>query len=968
MMPATHFEYELDNVESSVVRFTKYDDNVVDVENRLAEGDIISFNHNSNTYYAVILQKQGNTMAYKFRLIHPDFGSGMFPSDFFSGGSIVNVNATRTKNPPFNAEMHDIWGFYKSDFDYQSASENYNFIRRTSDISAKSVDVWSLRTIRTAIGSKIRMNYETDYYDESVLGGKHAFRVRNVVKTGSNSIKIELFDEGFDLNKYLDTGGLIYFRVLASYDLDRHTFNGCTCGGVDDIYITKVIEGALQNATINTTDNTLSGTVDMGTMLKLTRSDISTTSKSTQEDCQIVDGTCNFTTSNGWPDFISGGLLELSIKGQYGGGIRVTDITVDNGFNQRKTVYTYEGGKTSYEPMGIYKPLINPAYLTEISGKTKAINEVTKRYKKAAMRDYSRLLNLSRELPGPEVLYNKVALREYVKEAGLDLRPTDQKAEYIFNTYEENNVRVNALPIPVTEGSDPVDQGDMTHSHVARDGVMIVDQTAHIGSLQKVTLYNSASEIISETFHDYIPDEQQELYRHQGVVQEYFTDARYVKQDGDKDIYYLRGMISGRTYVPSVQSSTTYINHKTGMQTTNRNLEFDFYSGATTKTVQSDSYGKYYLTKIIPAYRKYAGMGLALYGGDNMLVQTTANYSWAIEDDEEFLKTGLLSASVQEWSYQVPELEPSQSSTWRKKASYRWNGSLPLNKDGTYDTDDFVANEFNWTDPSLNRHWEKTGEVTLYDRYSHALEAKDINGDYASVRMGPDHDRVIASTSNARYNETAYSGAEFYSGNENTEGGVSRGLGGAPAIGRSHTGDFSLVVRPGGKGFTYTLDPGTADLDKKYLASVWVYLPGVAEDSEISEADLYYTINGKEVSISPEKGKNKAKSWYRLNLLIEPDGINPVEIACRNGTSRAIYFDDFRVYPLTAAMTTYVYDQQTDELTYMLDAENMYTRFEYDGMGRLIRTRKEHMNFDDAAGSVRAEQVVNEIIYNYGNK
>jgi len=135
-------------------------------------------------------------------------------------------------------------------------------------------------------------------------------------------------------------------------------------------------------------------------------------------------------------------------------------------------------------------------------------------------------------------------------------------------------------------------------------------------------------------------------------------------------------------------------------------------------------------------------------------------------------------------------------------------------------------------------------------------------------------------------------------------------------------------------------------------------------------AQLYYSTNkGKEVEVHPTIQKNKSKSWYLIEMEIDPSGADDIVIGCRNNTARNVYFDDFRIHPLDAAMTSYVYDAFSDELTYILDANNFYTQFEYDVMGRLVRTKRELLNFDfgDGKESFRADKIIGETIYNYGN-
>ena len=58
-------------------------------------------------------------------------------------------------------------------------------------------------------------------------------------------------------------------------------------------------------------------------------------------------------------------------------------------------------------------------------------------------------------------------------------------------------------------------------------------------------------------------------------------------------------------------------------------------------------------------------------------------------------------------------------------------------------------------------------------------------------------------------------------------------------------------------------------------------------------------------------------------------------------TTDDVYFDDFRFMPIDGAMTSYVYDSDTDQLRFILNTENMYTEFIYDNAGRLDRVYQE---------------------------
>jgi hypothetical protein len=260
----------------------------------------------------------------------------------------------------------------------------------------------------------------------------------------------------------------------------------------------------------------------------------------------------------------------------------------------------------------------------------------------------------------------------------------------------------------------------------------------------------------------------------------------------------------------------------------------------------------------------------------------------------------------------------------------------------------------------------------LVDNYSHELEGKDVNGNMASQRFDNNHMNVIAVATNAAYNEMAYSGAEDTGNSKNIpDGGVLRNDG-AFSPSYTHTGKYSLMVGGTQTGFSYTLKSTNADLTKKYRASVWVYAAGEAEtQADLNRIELFYHINnGTTVAVHPTLQKSKSKNWYVMNLDIVPDGVNDVVIGVRNNASRSIYFDDFRVHPLNASMLSYVYDDTNGTLDYILDQNNFYTHFEYDAIGRLVRTSKELLNYDygDGKESFKPDAIVKEMKYNYGNK
>ena len=67
------------------------------------------------------------------------------------------------------------------------------------------------------------------------------------------------------------------------------------------------------------------------------------------------------------------------------------------------------------------------------------------------------------------------------------------------------------------------------------------------------------------------------------------------------------------------------------------------------------------------------------------------------------------------------------------------------------------------------------------------------------------------------------------------------------------------------------------------------------------------------------------------------------------------------MHPVESSMTSYVYNDW-DELSYILGANNLATKYEYDDAGRLVKTYVETMDQNGLTGGFK---LVKEINYNY---
>jgi hypothetical protein len=927
---------------------------------------------------------------------------------------IPSIKFDYGNNAAYNKDKVDNWGYYKSDYNPELIEETNELIGRlTTSSSAPDTDAWSLTSIETPLGASIKVEYESDRYENVALAKDNILRVKSVTDYAQNQLKITFWEQGIDLTDYFDLNqtteiDLIgVFKVAGAprnciYEETNEPVTGkdiTLLVNNNSGYFKKMFSDEVQITDVNNTEGyiIITDTEYYNTL----KNEVKKFNKNLKSGVEDVKCEYTYAGARAWPDFIPACSIVIPKSlTQYGGGLRTKSITIINPLGDgRVTSYEYANGTTSYEPGGFQGPKLSPEFVDYLDDKDLPdAQDVKKLYKTRMLKRFYKIISIARLLPPPGVMYGQVTVREKNITADQVEHDIPNYTVYEFETYKEGMIGVIKQSIPTISGTN-IPYEEVTYNKTYLNKVSIKDYSSRVGSLKSITLFDNATNLpVSKTINEYLHDGLSTLeensttyenklesdFNNQGLIEETFTRARIVlfKQASQNPYFqipeiapknnerHLLSTISKMETFPVIGMGKTSINYKTGVTTSSHTLAFDFYSGEPTEVLTTDSYGNRYKSVTVPAYHQYPEMASKVgnVANKNMLTQEAAQYSFLVDDQSN--PTGLLSASTQTWSTQVKVLDQNiQPTIWRKQSAYQWESSLDLNPDGSYPYSDFSQNAFNWTTPEANANWRKTSELTLYDLNSHGLEALDINGNFAATRMDNNNNKVIASALNARYTEMASSGAEQFSGNTNKDGGVARGTGN-PTRAHAHTGQFSLLVGSGGKGFNYTLTPGAADLTRKYRASVWVYAPGEAEtQAELNTIKLQHRINGNiAVSVHPTLQKSKSKSWYQLNLDITPDGNNEILIEVTNDAQREVYFDDFRVHPLDGSLTSFVYDPFSGELTYMLDENNFYTKFEYDAMGRLIRTSKELLNYDFGPGkeSVRPDAVLKEIKYNYG--
>ncbi|HEY8936108.1 MAG TPA: hypothetical protein VIM65_12840 [Cyclobacteriaceae bacterium] len=643
---------------------------------------------------------------------------------------------------------------------------------------------------------------------------------------------------------------------------------------------------------------------------------------------QRVTFTSNYTdmgcTNSTTISYQLNGTLDPVVREKKGGGIRVASIRMrDENGKENKIRYLYKddsgnsSGVVSQEPDYI-RNVTYPFY------------------------DYLKY-------PQTPVMYGKVTVLSGPLSNDVDYYT---KQVFEFETPHKSMIKFQSL-----------DQGSTTS--YSKKLFTIQDRTSKIGKLKSIKVYDKAGNLVNDSklvYTDQITSD--DLSTNQGV----FSESTLLT-DNSTESGVGWGVKMHRT------SALTYpyalkkvINSKDGVSSTSENLTWDLITGAVTQKLDKSSLGIYVKTVTKPAYKIYPEMGSKAISmsNKNMLLQNASVYTY--RSDPMGNQLGIISGVAQTWnkdwgnykSYDAATLTYKEEGSaanqnyavWRKGPAYVWKGSYSkLNTaDGTQ-VFSSPTDEFNFT--GSNSQWQYTSEIKRFDHYGMPLEGVDMNGISSVVKMGYDDRKIIASASNASYNEIAYSGAEDkiaaqpFFGGEVGIGNSANAIISSPV----HTGYNALSVADGNYGFKF--NSPDISLSKTYRASAW---------TNSANGKLYYKLsNGTEVvpssqTISAAVAIPNMGNWYRIDMVTP---LNPslqiVEVGVK-AVGGTVVFDDFRFQPSDAIMTCSVYPPlgyqfavsaptYSPVYSYVLDNDNIFTKYEANEQGDLVKVYQESIKY-----------------------
>lgn len=626
-----------------------------------------------------------------------------------------------------------------------------------------------------------------------------------------------------------------------------------------------------------------------------------------------------FTSATECNEFLQGAPSFTNISGtdyksKSHAGIRVNSIAVSDNIDTWKTTYEYDNGSVPYEPFYNFKGVSNQTLLR-----------------------------------APNVLYGKVTVRNLDAD-GLLVGGIRKEYDFITDNDLVNGTIAGLNPnatsvLGAFNSFNTYDTRDITYDYKDYQGA--------IGNLKSQSIYQEST-LISKLTNNYSFLDEASGFVNTESTQLYKSVN---PKPGEDDYQKVNHLIStSYTKYPVVLSSSESV--QGGIRTVTYLDKHDLDSGVLLESRFYGSDGKEFKTVSVPAYTKYPQMGSKEdnIANKHMLTQNAASYTLLNNSNVWTPIDVNITTWSNEWDYYndeqsllTAETDPSKM-VWRKHLSYIWNGVR--DGSGLFSGYNFNTHDgFNWATngTQTNSAWKRVSEVSLYDRYSMPLEIVDINGNRATTKMGYDDSKVVA-TGVGGYDELYYSGAEDIDlGGTYFGGGVLKGSGTLSTD--THTGEYALNIGSGQSGYLVNVKYAES-ATKMYKISLWA--------KKATYQNTRINVGGSEIEHNPAE-EVFAGDWVQLNYTVELNSNTQVFVSSNGGSTLV---DDFRMHPVSSSITSYVYNEW-GELSHTIGANNMATRYNYDGMGRLISTDTEaiDINGPGTGGFKKAREI--EYTYKY---
>lgn len=860
-----------------------------------------------------------------------------------------------TKNPDFDADKTDLWGYYKSDY------VNSHFV---TAISKDDVDAWSLKEISTSLGGKIEIAYESDrYHKEGFDGDAPFYKVQN---SGSVAgIHYNMPSLIFPISNINVSTGAVTF-----YDHDIDPFLALRNEPVSDttykhpMYaIYSQVEECIHPRIYYNNGNASYPPPVYRTLIRYGNQIGSAGGSGTGPYATLlVNAQPEYNVNCGRPGYSLGTVSRGAVGVDhavvfrsylYGGGVRVNAIKITDPFSGSSYAQKFEYGDG-------YCPVVpKPTDFSTYSGPS----------------NHDVVMNL-RPLAAPQ-------LTGMVGYNSCTQYSTDQNSRATGRVVQEyhNDLILNPLRIydkKATPKSTPLCQkmiqkdqncstpvsGESYCKSPLIDYKILIDLT--IVNDNTLGRLKSVSDGVSRTSYSYINAIGiRESYEHpkvetvnytntilypaslpQGVT---YNQCRFEYNYKDEYLYNKSYRYNANVYLSSTETV------KDDIKITEL-IGRDGYTGMPSYSKTTDPTRGVYESTTEFAFLQSGSGGARLYPGMDLKSKN--------ENNRNLLTAVAGTKTEKDGRYVISQSKASYSNVYpiRLLAGGVSNLTKPwyhLHESYERLLNDDVLNSVLPT----STDWRKLSTNTLYDVAYNCIEQEGLNGRRAASRWGYGGLYKLADISNANYNSFAFSGFEdpvvgpghnnILYGGEVTNGQTSQtasvhSANGTSAIIQPHTGERLAGVEPSAAG--PALSTTYFETGRTYVAKVWVHR------FSPSTAALSIAINGiagSAYSDTKTVTRNNATNvtvgdWILMSVELEvPSNFSTaaphrMTVSLSNPGSSKAYFDDFAFHPKDAVMTGNVYDVRTGALVAQLDNDNFATKYVYDNALRLTSTFKEY--------------------------
>ncbi|MCT4644999.1 MAG: hypothetical protein N4A74_08440 [Carboxylicivirga sp.] len=836
-------------------------------------------------------------------------------------------------------EIEDSWGFYEGE-NKTGAPSN-----------------WSLKEIQSPLGSRTRITYEPDeIVNEYAYGSTLSLDISSV-KKAPNQCGDDYFED-------------IYYT---SWDVELREKINPDFFEVDEDYTLLLNFNLNENVTWNQPVSCRSLPIHSNTY-EIMEFNKGRHTESFNVEVKSIDLIKNririsidiskikffmgiFFHSEYYPEFFSDFNARIVPEEKIalrGGGIRVQEISITDGNSNYSTNYLYtdlnnkKSGVTSYIPINPKIPKYIPyiQLLPPPETKYKSVQVIDK--SDGSLNHHATHYTYSYPSGCTDCTGRNYSLGNFLN-ISQDITPQHYNRKY----YEEDWVDDD-------QGGEELVTS--THTQNEKYGQQVIENnTASIGLPKSIETFNNYKQILSSRTFEY--STKQNTPR---IVESFFNTSKYganVLTMLTKHVQYSRpNLVKSKSKSLNVENTTEY-------------KDFDPLIGNPRTVITENSFGDKFRAESVYAHEIYPEMGSKHENPNykNMLTQEAAAYLYKDNGNSTYDDDPLIDASVTTWKkdwnyrqynpstkkYETSDKYPNSTNEhvdiWRKHTTYSLKSMLNPS-DGSYIDDGL----FDFNNLSANTNWVQNSEVTMYDHYSNAIESKDVNGNYLASKQW-EH-KTTSSVVGANYTTYCASGMEelkegvsYLSGNTETYFSTETKMGvGGVINNKSHTGNYSIKAETG---FSPIIE-STLDFEKTpvtsndaYVLSIWVHKASNSGVAAPTANDLEVQIikSGTTTTLSTIPEITQAGDWHQFRYVFNfpiTTGVNyngKITTLIRSkisyskppaANSNYLYFDDYRLHPVHAGVSSYVYDDQ-DRISAILDGNNIGTKYVYDNKGRL---------------------------------